>query len=159
MDFRRSRPHGRGREDELHDLIQYAGANPVDANELRGGDRLLDSGELAKVDVIVDAMLGTGAAGSPRGMMGTAIDFANRTTAKRIAIDIPTGLDAGTGESSSSTFKADVTLTFVAPKIGFDSPNAKECIGHVVVLPIGVPPEVIEMTEVQGAPKGEKANR
>ncbi len=111
--------------------------------------------EMGSVDLIVDAMLGSGGTGSPRGAMATAIDvansIANHRSVTRIAIDIPTGLNAATGEPHPCTFRADVTLTFVAPKIGFDSPNAKEAIGRVVVLPIGVPPEVIEMVDTKNA--------
>jgi NAD(P)H-hydrate epimerase len=111
--------------------------------------------EMGSVDLIVDAMLGTGGTGLPRRAMATAIDVANsvanRRSVKRIAIDIPTGLNAATGEPHPCTFRADVTLTFVAPKIGFESPNAREAIGRVVVLPIGVPPEVIEMVDTKNA--------
>jgi NAD(P)H-hydrate epimerase len=94
--------------------------------------------------MIIDAFLGTGAKGSPRGAMANAIEASNGTTAQRIAIDVPSGLDGRTGLPSTPTFRAHTTLTFVAPKIGFESTNASPYIGRVEVLPIGVPPEVIE---------------
>jgi NAD(P)H-hydrate epimerase len=94
--------------------------------------------------MVIDALLGTGSTGSPRGAMATAIEAANGSAARRIAIDIPSGLDGRTGIPSSSTFRAETTLTFVASKIGFQSANALPYLGRVVVLPIGVPPEVFE---------------
>lgn len=100
--------------------------------------------EIGDAGMIIDALLGTGASGSPRGAMADAIEASNTSNAQRIAIDIPSGLDGRTGFPGTPTFQAHTTLTFVASKIGFESTNALPTIGRVVVLPIGVPPEVIE---------------
>lgn len=102
---------------------------------------------LRSVTVIVDAMLGTGAAGDPRSPMSDAIEIANALPAMRIAIDLPTGLDCDTGVASATTFRADHTLTFVASKIGFDAPGARAFTGVVHVFPIGVPAELLEEIE------------
>jgi NAD(P)H-hydrate epimerase len=117
--------------------------------EILGADASDDSwtkfeNKLARSGTLVDAMLGTGATGAPRGGIGRAIHACNRTEAFRIAIDIPSGLDAETGTAHTPTFHAQLTLTFVAPKIGFDHPNARKVLGEIRVLPIGVPPEVLE---------------
>jgi NAD(P)H-hydrate epimerase len=98
---------------------------------------------LESADVIVDAMLGTGARGEPRGWMAHLITIANRCRALRFAIDIPTGLDADLGQHGANVFRADETLTFVAPKLGFAQPAAIPVVGKLTVLPIGVPPEVL----------------
>jgi NAD(P)H-hydrate epimerase len=98
---------------------------------------------LRSADVIVDAMLGTGARGEPRGWMAQLIAIANRCRAVRFAIDIPTGLDADLGRQGANVFRADETLTFVAPKLGFTQPAAIPVVGKLTVLPIGVPPEVL----------------
>ncbi len=103
--------------------------------------------DIAQADLLIDALLGTGSNGPPRGAMATAIKEANESAARRFAIDIPSGLDGRTGVAYAPTFRAEATLTFVAAKNGFDSPNALPYVGRVVVLPIGVPPEVIERTE------------
>jgi NAD(P)H-hydrate epimerase len=93
--------------------------------------------------MIVDAMLGTGARGEPRGRMAQAIQGANKASAIRIAIDIPTGLDADTGTMAATTWLADHTLTLVAPKLCFSLDQAQRCLGKITVLPIGIPPEVL----------------
>lgn len=101
--------------------------------------RLIES-----ADVIIDAMLGTGASGSPRAPLDRWIELANRAAAERIAIDIPTGLDAETGSVAPRTFRADVTLSFVARKPGFRDPTAQSFLGEVNVMPIGIPVELID---------------
>ncbi len=106
-------------------------------------DSLVD--DLNQAQVIVDAMLGSGSVGAPRQPMGLAIELANRSIGHRVAIDIPSGFDADTGHCFDRVFRADRTLTFVASKIGFASPNARQAVGDVTVLPIGVPPEVVTL--------------
>ena len=118
---------------------------------LRWDDQLEDSSQnatlqtwLDSADVIIDAMLGTGASGEPKPPLKSWINLANQSNAQRVAIDIPTGWDATTGESSESTFKADATLTFVAHKAAMAQPAAAKLLGEIVVLPIGIPEEQIE---------------
>jgi NAD(P)H-hydrate epimerase len=94
--------------------------------------------------VIIDAMLGTGASGEPKAPLGNWISMANQVSARRVAIDIPTGWDATTGALSENTFRADVTLTFVARKPAMAQPAAAKLLGEIVVLPIGIPEEQIE---------------
>jgi NAD(P)H-hydrate epimerase len=92
---------------------------------------------------IVDAMLGTGATGEPREPISTAIGWVNAQDARRLAVDIPSGLDCDTGQAAASTVRADVTCTFVAMKPGFLEPAARAYLGEVHVLPIGVPPRLV----------------
>ena len=113
----------------------------MDSNDDELGSMIQD---VTQADIILDALLGTGASGSPRGSIATAIRVANESPARRFAIDIPSGLDGGSGLPNTPTFRAEATLTFVASKIGFESPNALPYVGRVIVLPIGVPPEVID---------------
>lgn len=99
---------------------------------------------LDEATVIVDALLGSGAEGSPRGLLAEVIDEANRAPrAKRVAIDIPSGLNADTGEVGKPCFRADATITFVAAKTGFSIAAAREVLGRVVIADIGVPRELI----------------
>lgn len=102
---------------------------------------------VGKPDILVDCLLGTGATGSPRGLYAEAVRLANRLTAKRVAIDVPTGLDCDSGIAAEPTFNAIATLTFVAPKIGFAKASAAEVLGHVVPIPIGVPRKLLERFE------------
>jgi len=99
---------------------------------------------LASATVIIDAMLGTGASGEPKAPFGNWIRLANQASTQRVAIDIPTGWDATTGELSENTFKADATLTFVARKPAMGLPAAAKLLGEIVVLPIGIPESQIE---------------
>lgn len=89
--------------------------------------------------VIIDALLGTGARGAPRAPLDDWIDRANRCTAFRTAIDIPTGINAETGNSAGLYFQADATLTFVARKPAMNHPQANSIFGEIEVLPIGIP--------------------
>lgn len=95
-------------------------------------------------DVVIDAMLGTGASGEPKAPMGDWIRLANQARAYRVAIDIPTGWDATTGMVSENTFEADATLTFVARKPAMAFMDANRTLGEIVVLPIGISEEQIE---------------
>lgn len=102
------------------------------------------SEKIADADVIIDALLGTGAKGAPRGSTALLIEAANKSLAKKFAIDIPSGLNVETGEPNSPTFIANVTITFVAEKPCFHLAHSKNVTGKIVVLPIGIPPEVID---------------
>lgn len=97
---------------------------------------------LAGAAWIVDALLGTGASGPPRGAIATAIaavNAAGRHGAKVLAVDLPSGLDCDTGTAAGACVRADVTATFVAPKVGFAAVAAEPQIGELHVVGIGVP--------------------
>jgi NAD(P)H-hydrate epimerase len=96
------------------------------------------------VDWIVDALLGTGASGQPRAPLDRLIARLNQQSARRLAVDVPSGLDCDTGTPADPTFRADLTCTFVASKVGFDAPEAQEYLGCVQVLDIGAPRCIIE---------------
>ena len=98
---------------------------------------------IRSADVIVDAMLGSGASGNPRPPFREWIDEANKSDALRVAIDIPTGIDAETGAQGSPAFRAHATLTFVANKPAMTLPNAPALFGELSVLPIGIPEHLI----------------
>jgi NAD(P)H-hydrate epimerase len=88
---------------------------------------------------ILDALLGTGVVGSPRPPFDAAIDWINAQPAKKLAVDVPSGLDCDTGEPSPHTVRADHTCTFGAMKVGFLQPTAKSFTGEVHVCDIGFP--------------------
>lgn len=98
---------------------------------------------IADAELIIDALLGTGATGNPRPPMSNWIEAANKTQADRIAIDIPTGINADTGEIGTPYFHADATLTFVALKPAMVSPTTAALFGDIEVLPIGIPEQLI----------------
>ncbi len=81
--------------------------------------------DIFAADWIVDALLGTGAHGEPRPPFDAAIDWMNVKRAKKLAVDVPSGLDCDSGEPAKHTVRADHTCTFAAMKIGFTRPAAK----------------------------------
>jgi NAD(P)H-hydrate epimerase len=88
---------------------------------------------------LVDALLGTGAQGAPREPYRTTIEWMNGRPARRLAVDLPSGLDCDTGQPAAPTLHADLTCTFVAPKIGFQAASARSLLGQVHVVSIGLP--------------------
>jgi NAD(P)H-hydrate epimerase len=99
---------------------------------------------LAMPEVIVDALLGTGATGNPRPPLDDVIPMLNEYPSLKIALDVPSGLDCDTGRAAPSTFRADHTVTFVAPKPGLLLPEAKPYVGQLHVVDIGVPRPLVE---------------
>jgi NAD(P)H-hydrate epimerase len=69
-------------------------------------------------DLIIDALFGTGLDREVKGFYKEVIDFINSQPVPRIAVDIPSGLDADTGFPLGVSVKADITITFIIPKIG-----------------------------------------
>lgn len=94
-------------------------------------------------DVAIDCLLGTGSSGDPRGEVARAIDWLNELGCRRVAIDLPSGLDCDTGRPGRPTVRADQTLTMVGPKIGFREPAAQAYVGRWEVIDLGVPAELI----------------
>jgi NAD(P)H-hydrate epimerase len=100
-------------------------------------------GHVAEADWVLDALLGTGARGEPRPPLDWIIDTLNAADARKMAIDVPSGLDCDTGEAARHTFRADHTCTFVAAKCGFCAPGAEALTGAVHVLDIGAPRKLV----------------
>jgi NAD(P)H-hydrate epimerase len=110
---------------------------------------------ILSANVIIDAMLGTGASSDPRPPYREWIRAANSANASRIAIDIPTGWDANTGRLGEPTFRAHATLTFLAKKPAMIGKNTEMTLGEIVVLPIGIPEEHIrELLQLESGSHG-----
>ncbi|MCK5241972.1 NAD(P)H-hydrate dehydratase [bacterium] len=102
---------------------------------------------LERSDGIVDALLGIGITGAPREPMATAIHACNRTKSIVLAADIPSGLNADTGEAAEPTIKAHCTITFGLPKIGLLPSAAAAYTGQVIVETIGFPDVLLRNTQ------------
>lgn len=91
--------------------------------------------------ILVDALLGTGAKGAPSGAILRAVEYLNARSGHSliIAADIPTGMDADTGQGSEATVPADFTVTMAFPKAGMAAPGALEWLGSLSVVPVGLP--------------------
>ena len=93
---------------------------------------------LAGADVIVDALFGIGVRGAVGGVPGTAIAAMNAARARKLAVDVPSGLDADSGRAEGAVFRADVTATMGARKLGLYL-EADAPVGRVEVVSLGVP--------------------
>lgn len=96
-----------------------------------------------RADWIVDAILGTGTRGEIKDPYAKLIDLINVSNSNVMAVDIPSGLDGDTGVSLGHTIRANITGTFVRAKSGFQNEKAKEFLGIVHELDIGIPRSVI----------------
>jgi NAD(P)H-hydrate epimerase len=94
---------------------------------------------LTRAGWIVDALLGTGAQGAPREPLAGVIRAINAAGRPVVAVDLPSGLDANTGETPGECVRAQYTATFVAPKRGFAVPGVSAWTGTVQVIDIGIP--------------------
>lgn len=99
---------------------------------------------LQQADWIVDAVLGTGARGEPRAPFDQVLEQLNRQPAKKLAVDVPSGLDCDSGHPAPQTFRADHTCTLVAAKPGLFAAEARPYVGQIHVLDIGAPPKLLE---------------
>ncbi|MDQ0147975.1 NAD(P)H-hydrate dehydratase [Pseudarthrobacter niigatensis] len=118
------------------------------ALERAGGrvQRLTDAGlpdlaeEAARADVVIDAVLGTGAKGGLRGSAAALVQAV--TDAHRrgfvVACDLPSGVDADTGEAAAPILPADLTVTFGGAKNGLLADPGADYAGRVLVVPIGI---------------------
>jgi NAD(P)H-hydrate epimerase len=96
---------------------------------------------------IVDGLLGTGLTRPVEGYLRTVIEALNSSGKPVLALDLPSGLDADTGQPQGVAVRARLTVTFVAPKLGFGQPGADGYTGRVEVVEIGLPRQLLEPFE------------
>jgi NAD(P)H-hydrate epimerase len=95
---------------------------------------------LAKAGLIVDALLGTGLNAPVTGLMAALIERLNHLRPQVLAVDIPTGLSADTGEVLGVALKAEVTVTYGWPKLGQVLPTGRDYVGRLWQVDISIPP-------------------
>src|SRR5579885_1117163 len=95
--------------------------------------------ELGAAEWVVDALFGTGLSGPVRPPFDAVIRAINGIRARVFATDIPARLEFDTGRPLGATVRARHTATTVAPKSGFTRPEAREWVGQVHVVDIGLP--------------------
>lgn len=98
-----------------------------------------DAELLARSGAVLDAMLGTGFSGAPREPVAAAIAAVNACGAPVVACDVPSGVDASTGEIATEAARATVTATFHGPKVGLHVAPGSFHAGEVRVVDIGIP--------------------
>jgi NAD(P)H-hydrate epimerase len=99
--------------------------------------------ELAQATLTVDALFGTGLARPIEGHLRDVIDVINQFDTHRVALDIPSGLDADTGTPLGVAVRANDTVTFGSLKMGLLTPEGARLAGNVHVVDLGVPDMVL----------------
>jgi hydroxyethylthiazole kinase-like uncharacterized protein yjeF len=95
--------------------------------------------EVAGADVVIDAVLGTGALGGLRGVTAALVGGLRSGASQLVvACDIPSGVDADTGVAHAPVLAADLTVTFGAAKVGLLADPGADYAGRVLVVPIGI---------------------
>jgi ADP-dependent NAD(P)H-hydrate dehydratase / NAD(P)H-hydrate epimerase len=122
-------PPGELRGDPADNLQRLPGEPP----------RPFEPGALDGSGAVVDALLGTGFSGEPREPVAGAIRAINEQDAPVVACDVPSGVDASTGEAHGEAVRAAVTATFHGSKVGLWVEPGKTLAGRVEVVEIGVP--------------------
>jgi NAD(P)H-hydrate epimerase len=125
-------------------LVQFRTLSRFPVRILEAGDGLPADAWNASSGVIVDSLFGTGLGRPVTGPFAKVIEAANAAPCPRVAVDLPTGIDADTGRVLGCAFRADLTVTFGAAKIGHFSQPGRSYAGRVEVVPIGIPRAAIE---------------
>ena len=131
------------------DLSESEGDSAANLERLPGEQpREFSAEALEGSGAVLDAMLGTGFEGSPREPIAGAIEAINRQDAPVIACDVPSGVNASSGEIEGEAVRATATATFHGAKLGLRVNPGAVHAGEVEVIEIGIP---------RGAPSGEGA--
>ncbi|MGM0441960.1 MAG: NAD(P)H-hydrate epimerase [Elusimicrobiota bacterium] len=99
---------------------------------------------LKEYDLIVDAIFGIGLKGHVREPYRSIIKLLNESGKKILSVDVPSGLDATTGEVMGECIKAEKTVTFGLPKTGFKKNEGISYTGDVITADISIPGELLE---------------
>jgi NAD(P)H-hydrate epimerase len=105
--------------------------------------------DLTLADLIIDALIGYGLRGNPRGETAKWIKRANASGCPILALDTPSGLDTTTGQPGSPCIRATATLTLALPKTGLLPPQARPFVGDLYLADIGVPPELYQQLGIE----------
>ncbi|WP_281710550.1 NAD(P)H-hydrate dehydratase [Anaerobiospirillum succiniciproducens] len=89
-------------------------------------------------DIVIDALLGTGLESPPRDEMGKWIDFINNTRAYIISVDIPSGINADTGQVYTECVNANKTICMLGLKPGLVTGDAVDYVGEILVFNLGI---------------------
>lgn len=109
----------------------------------------LEDGESTDPHLLVDALLGTGFRGEPRGAVAEAIRWINASGLSVVSVDVPSGLDADTGRAGAACVRARETVTFGLPKLGLVSYPGRDLAGAISVAHISLPRPLLEEESLQ----------
>jgi NAD(P)H-hydrate epimerase len=120
-------------------ILQHAGLQPFSAAETIPIIR--------HTDLVIDALIGYSLRGSPRGRTRELIEICNRAARPILSLDVPSGMDATSGEVAGPVVVPRRTLTLALPKTGLCRLS-----GELYVADIGLPPEVFRRVGIQVEP-------
>ncbi len=139
-----------------HPPEDYRGVPAHQLDSLRQMDISIQTAEVFSFDhhpdLIIDAIIGYGLNGSPRGPVAKLIAATNAQNAPILSLDIPSGLDSTTGKAHLPTIRATATLTLALPKEGLRAPGAAAYVGELYLADISVPPELYERLGIEVGP-------
>jgi NAD(P)H-hydrate epimerase len=140
------RLHGWGADVTVITSASDARFVDVPGEQLDRVDRLgiarFDAADVDRVgtfDLVLDGVIGYSLAGAPHGSAASLIAAANQLAPVVLSLDVPSGLDAASGDVHDPTVQASATLTLALPKIGLRGAGARDVIGELYLGDIGVP--------------------
>ena len=108
------------------------------------GEKEAWKGWMANCELLVDAIFGTGLRGAVRDSIATVINTINDLATPILSVDLPSGLDADTGNPLGTCVEADTTVTIGLPKRGLLVHPGAELAGRLKVVDIGFPEQVVD---------------
>lgn len=109
---------------------------------------------MEQCDLVLDAIIGYGLTGSPRGTAASLIRTANEASTPVLALDVPSGLDATSGEVGRPCIRASWTLTLALPKTGLLKAGVERVVGELFLADIGIPRQVYEKLGIESVFRG-----
>lgn len=132
-------------------LVNYTIADKmgIPIKSITGRDGLHElKNDVKSSDIVVDALLGTGTRGMVSGLYMDVINIINEYSSYVISVDIPSGVDADSGQILGAGVKANMTVTFVLPKLGLFSYPGANLAGNVVVEDISAPADLADKQDI-----------
>jgi NAD(P)H-hydrate epimerase len=105
---------------------------------------LLEDYNLRDYDLLIDGLIGYGLEGNPRDRVAMMIKNANASGRPILALDLPSGMNATTGEAYDPCIKATATITLGLPKTGFLASSASPLVGDLFLADISIPRRIYE---------------
>jgi NAD(P)H-hydrate epimerase len=129
----------------LHSFEQCGGHVSFVLNTEELETALASTGEFS---VLVDALFGTGLCKPVQGLYQKAIEWLNQQSSQVVAVDIPSGINASTGQVPGTAVNAALTVTFAFPKVGQVSYPGAGLTGELVTVDIGIPEQIAAQVPV-----------
>jgi len=120
----------------------------MDGEILQNAGRKAIADVVAWADILVDALLGVGLSFPLKGTYAFAVELINASGKPVVAVDMPTGINADTGEIMGSALRADLTVTMSLLKQGLLLQSGAEYAGKITVADIGIPAQAIEKEHI-----------